>query len=374
MSLPVWLWVPEGVLWATVAFCFGAVVGSFLNVVIWRLPQRKPGESLLRLLSLPGSHCPHCDRPLRAFENIPMVSIVFLGARCRTCKGPISWRYFWVEALTAILFLAFFLHFRSLPLTLFYGCFAAPLIAGACIDLERFEIPDELNSFALFVGIAFDVWAIVTRQPGHEPLWGWLPRSIPGAMLCAGVFVFIQVLGAAMFKKDAMGDGDVKLARAIGAMLPLSLALLSFILAIAAGAVIGVLMIAFHSRQTSASEAEQPAVAASGETEAGEDSEELLESAGAAPLRETLFYGAVHVFFIDQILGILYKLRVPFAKRFFGVEGLTESSEDVPADPFVAGPTHIPFGPYMVLGAFLAVFVGSPLIDWYLSWSHLNGR
>src|ERR1041384_1807799 len=86
------------------AFLFGAIVGSFLNVVVYRLPR---GESL----SYPGSHCPKCDRPLAAYENIPLVSFLALRARCRTCKAPISWRYFCVELITALAFVAIYLRF-----------------------------------------------------------------------------------------------------------------------------------------------------------------------------------------------------------------------------------------------------------------------
>jgi leader peptidase (prepilin peptidase)/N-methyltransferase len=128
--------------------------------------------------------------------------------------------------------------------TVAYLVFTSALLAALAIDLESYIIPDELNNFALFTGITLDLVGIVARDPMHTPLWGWLPRSIAGAVVCAGIFVFIQLFGLLLFRKDAMGDGDVKLARAIGAMLPLGLAVTSFVLAIALGAVIGGSLIA----------------------------------------------------------------------------------------------------------------------------------
>src|SRR5213083_917833 len=109
--------------WAILAIVYCAIIGSFLNMAIWRLPQRKPGAGLVRLLSVPGSHCPHCNRALRAFENIPLLSFIMLGGRCKGCKAPISWRYFWVELVTLCLFLLLYLHFRNGPDTVAYCLF-----------------------------------------------------------------------------------------------------------------------------------------------------------------------------------------------------------------------------------------------------------
>src|SRR5207249_1175126 len=113
-----------------------SIVGSFLNVVIYRLPL---GQSI----SHPGSHCPSCNRPLKAYENIPLVSFLALGAKCRTCKAPISWRYFGVELLTACTFLALYLHFGPTIQTVAYCLFAAALIGALFTDLATFLIPDE---------------------------------------------------------------------------------------------------------------------------------------------------------------------------------------------------------------------------------------
>lgn len=334
--------------WGATAFIFGAIIGSFLNVVIWRLPRR---ESLLT----PGSHCPHCQRPLAAYENIPLLSFLALRARCRTCGAPISWRYFWVELLTASLFAVIALRFGPTVDTVAYCLFSAALIAAFFIDFEHFIIPDEINTFALLVGIGRDVWGILHQEPEHTLLWGWLPRSLLGAALCAAIFVGIQLLGLALFRKDAMGDGDVKLARAIGAMLPMNLALVSFLLAIGAGAILGGGMVLWHSLR--AKRAAEPATP---------EPEEAAEPAEvASPIGSVLIYGLLYVSFLDLLLWLGATLRIPGVSQFFHPE-----IEEVD-DEFHTGPTHIPFGPYMVLGALLAVFFGEALIRWYLEWANL---
>jgi leader peptidase (prepilin peptidase)/N-methyltransferase len=347
--------------WAVIFGCGGAIIGSFLNMAIWRLPRRKPTESVLWTLNHPSrSYCPKCDKPLSVLDNIPLISFLALRAKCRQCKAPIPWRYFWVEIVTAGCFLAILLHFGATLLAVAYCLFFSALLAALFIDLELFLIPDELNTFALVIGLVYDGWAIANHLPGHELVWGWLPRSILCAVVCAGVFVFIQLLGAALFRKEAMGDGDVKLARAIGAMLPLSQALVSFLLAIGVGAVVGGLLLAVDSTR---SRAQSPDSADTEEPDEPEDEHPV--SIGDIAMRGALYMG-----FVDLLLSLGATLRIPAAVKMMAP--LAEESIDA-EDDFHPGPTHIPFGPYMVVGAFLAVFVGDSIIRWYIAWSGLSG-
>lgn len=341
--------LPDGY-WRTVAFLFGAVIGSFLNVVIWRLPRG-------RNLSHPGSHCPHCGHAIRAWENIPVLSFLFLRARCSGCKQPISWRYPGVELLTALTFLALVWHFGPTLQAVAYCLFAAALIAAFFIDLELFLIPDELNTFALFMGFGLD--AVRIAQLGSKALlWGWLPRSVYGAVICASVFVGIQLLGYALFRKEAMGEGDVKLARAIGALLPLQQALVSFFLAVAVGAVIGIAKLLWSSARSKGALTEEPADAENSQDEAEEDEEEY----GAGYI---IGSGLMYLVFLDLLiqLGDFIKRLTTGGKK----TALTEEEDD-----FVATPGHIPFGPFMVLGCFLSMFIGDRLVDAYLKWSGLK--
>src|SRR5690348_2472797 len=119
-----------GWFWATIFFIYGAVIGSFLNVCIWRMPRE---ESVVH----PPSHCPGCDRRLQAMDLVPLLSQLFLRARCRYCKARISWRYFWVELLTGLAFLALYLRLGPSGrwVELIAGClFTAVLIVVFFID------------------------------------------------------------------------------------------------------------------------------------------------------------------------------------------------------------------------------------------------
>lgn len=352
----------QAVLLEVTAFLLGAIIGSFLNMVIWRLPRRGR-VGVLQALSQPSrSYCPNCKHSLSVLENIPLVSFLALRARCRSCKQPIPWRYFWVELASGSLFLALFVRFGASIDVVAYWLFFAALVAALFIDLDLFIIPDELNTFALFVGVGRDVLGIAQHDPNHALVAGWLPRSILGAVVCAAIFVFIQLLGYALFRKEAMGDGDVKLARAIGAMMPLSQALVSFLLAIAAGAVIGGGLMAYHALATRGGAPDATA------EEELEDEGPLAFEPGA--LSDIAARGACYVLFLDLLIGLAARLRVPAAVRMMG--GLAEDGADEEEDDFVAGPTHIPFGPYMVVGAVLAVFAGDPLVQMYLHWAGLR--
>ena len=344
--------------WAVIFGVSGAVVGSFLNMAIWRLARRKPTEGVFWTLNNPRrSYCPNCRKPLSVLDNIPLISFLALGAKCRQCREPIAWRYFWVELLTAGCFLSLLLHFGATLEAVAYCLFFSALLAALFIDLEKFIIPDELNTFALLVGVAFDIWAVATHLPGHALLWGWLPRSIFGAIICAGVFVFIQLLGFVLFRKEAMGDGDVKLARAIGAMLPLSQALVSFLLAIAVGAVLGGLLLAITSAR-----------GRGGPVPEEEQVDDAADEGEPISLGEIAIRGVFYLAFIDLLVGLGAALRIPAAVKM--MEPLAEESGE--EDDFHPGPTHIPFGPYMVVGAFLAVFFAELLIRWYLAWTGLT--
>lgn len=337
--------------WGVIAFIFGAIIGSFLNVVVWRLPR---GESL----AYPGSHCPYCGNPLSALENIPLISFLVLGAKCRKCRHAISWRYFLVELITAALFLLFFIHFGPNIQTISYCLFSSALIAAFFIDWELFIIPDELNFFALFVAIAVDVWFALHGEAAHRLLWGWLPRSVGGAMLYTTFFILIQLLGRMLFGRDSMGDGDVKLARAIGAMLPVGLAATSFFLAIASGALIGGGLVLYERLHPVNREAVTDAT--------GGLSSEAEEEPSS--ISQIIIFGLAYVFFVDVIIQTAAWLRLPAARRM--VDSQSPNVED--EDEFTPGPTHIPFGPYMVSGFFLAVFFGDKLIHIYLRMSGLG--
>jgi len=234
---------------AAIAFVYGTVVGSFLNVCIWRMPR---DESIIN----PPSHCPKCDRKLSVWENIPLLSFLIQGCKCRGCGERISWRYFGVELLTGAFFVALFAHFGWNLEFFTLALFGSTLIASFFIDLEHWIIPDQLNLFGVAVGIAHDIAALILAKAGYSNMVTIKPlitiavpfteisfpmlQSVVGVLVCGGIFYAIAVLGELAFKKEAMGGGDIKLAAAVGANLPVGLALVSFFVAVALGSVIGI--------------------------------------------------------------------------------------------------------------------------------------
>lgn len=231
-------------------FALGSAVGSFLNVCIYRLPRE-------RSVVTPPSHCPRCGVRLRAIDLVPLLSFLALGRKCRSCGGTISWRYFAVEFITGLAFVAaWFACGQGVEFLAVVPCwiFAAVTIAVIFTDLDHMIIPDSLVLAALFAAILHEGVAVASNQgpllsvhiPGTEIA---LPRVVAGGLVGLVVFVFIRGFSQLLFRREGMGLGDVKLAGAIGAMLGPGLALLSFGLAIAVGAVIGLLLIALRVRR-----------------------------------------------------------------------------------------------------------------------------
>ena len=184
------------------AFFLGAIIGSFLNVCIYRLPKKAS-------IVTPGSHCPHCGKKIRFYDNIPIVSYLILMGKCRHCKGPISLRYPVVEGLFGLLTLALFLrHGPTVPFILLL-VFTAALIIITFIDLDYQIIPDSLSIPGIFVGIAASFFI---------PLLSW-PESLVG-VLVGGGFLFLVAVGYKWVTgREGMGGGDVKLLAMLGAWL-----------------------------------------------------------------------------------------------------------------------------------------------------------
>jgi leader peptidase (prepilin peptidase) / N-methyltransferase len=187
----VWQAVPFH-FWSLVSFAFGCIVGSFLNVVIHRLPL---GQSIVS----PPSHCPHCQYSIPAILNIPLITWLYLRGKCRNCGAPISIRYFLVELLTGVTFLACWIRFgdESAMLALVYGAFLAGLIAASFIDLEHFIIPDEITIGGAVVGLI--VSTLLPRLQGQESRLMGLLHSFIGMLVGAGLIYAIVRAGKLVF-------------------------------------------------------------------------------------------------------------------------------------------------------------------------------
>ena len=194
---------------------FGSVIGSFLNVCIYRIPQNIA-------IARPRSYCPKCSKPIRALDNIPIISFVILKGRCRNCDQTIRMQYPTVELLTALLTIAVVWKFDFTILTIFYLSLVYILITISFIDLEHMIIPDGLVLAAALLGLMALIFNIL-------PI-GW-PDSAYGALLYGGVMAGVGYVGKLVYKMDALGGGDVKLAGVLGLYLGWKMSMISLLLA-----------------------------------------------------------------------------------------------------------------------------------------------
>ncbi len=229
------------------AFILGSIFGSFLNVCIHRMPEE--GYSLVK----PGSHCPHCKKPVLWHDNIPLLSYLLLGGKCRFCKQPIRLRYFIVELLTAGIFLLFYNYFGLTFNFVMYLIFACGLIVATFIDIQHRIIPDEISVGGIVVGFILSV----IKGAGFSPFtFNFAPmiNSLLGIIIGGGIIFSIGYLFDLVYFKilkkppiqgetESMGGGDVKLLAMIGAFLGWERALLTFFIAPFFGAVVGVINI-----------------------------------------------------------------------------------------------------------------------------------
>jgi leader peptidase (prepilin peptidase) / N-methyltransferase len=205
-------------IWTVFVFALGLCVGSFLNVCIWRIPRN---ESIVS----PGSHCPECDNELAWYENIPLLSWLCLKGRCRKCKNPITVRYFIVELLTGILFLGVWFRLLSFKIEfhafigLLIGCLIVTVFAilTAFIDFEHYIIPNKITYPVLLYGLFSaplfpELWLTSSR-------WKAFSFACASVVVCGGILALFAVVGKKIFKKDALGWGDVKYIAALAAVL-----------------------------------------------------------------------------------------------------------------------------------------------------------
>jgi leader peptidase (prepilin peptidase)/N-methyltransferase len=209
-----------------ICFLFGSLVGSFLNVCIWRLPR---GESIVK----PASRCPRCHSRIAPWDNVPLISYLLLRGRCRSCGERISARYPAVEALTgglaALLFIVFGPSVQAAMLFILI-CF---LIVATFTDLDRMIIPDWVTLPGILLGLMIHVLV----SPGD--IW----RFLLGAVVGGAALFLVAFLGELIFKKESMGGGDLKLAALVGAFLGWQSVLLSLFAAVLVGALTGLTLI-----------------------------------------------------------------------------------------------------------------------------------
>jgi len=207
------------------AAALGAIIGSFLNVCVHRLPRQQS-------VAWPPSACPNCGHMLAWYENIPVLSYLVLRARCRTCKAPISVRYPFVEALTCAMFVGAWWYYGPGPLLasrLVLGC---ALIVLFAIDLEHHLLPNAITLPGIVVGFAFSLMT--------EP--GWM-ASLIGLLAGGGVLYLVAVAYYRIRHEEGLGMGDPKMLAMIGAFLGWKLMLLTLLAASLVGSVIGLALV-----------------------------------------------------------------------------------------------------------------------------------
>ncbi|TKB73454.1 MAG: prepilin peptidase [Nitrospira sp.] len=209
-----------------VVFVVGLFVGSFLNVCIYRLPR---GESVV----WPGSHCPSCRQPVAPYDNVPVLSYLWLLGKCRRCKAPISIQYPLVEVLSGLAYVLVVWRFGLTWPALVYAAFCAALIVVSGIDLEHQIIPDRITLPGLAIGLV----AAATILPIG------IVNAVAGVAVGGGLLWLLAWLSPYLFGKEGMGGGDIKLMGMVGAFLGWKPALLTIMLGALAGSVLGMTLI-----------------------------------------------------------------------------------------------------------------------------------
>ncbi len=216
-----------------IAVLLGLVFGSFLNVVIYRLPLEK---SIVK----PGSHCPSCENPVRFYDNIPILSYIILMGKCRHCKTRISLRYPAVEFFTAVSFwLSYFYFYKDGPVcAIFAALFICLLIALALIDYDHRILPDEMT---LGGGIVFLIYAFF--NPLLDPV-----DAVAAAFGSALVFMGLYFFYLKVRKIEGLGQGDIKMMVLLGAFLGVQKLVIAVLLASIAGLMVGLFYIIFKGK------------------------------------------------------------------------------------------------------------------------------
>ena len=272
------------VILSAASFILGGLIGSFLNVCVHRMPL---GLSVVK----PRSRCPRCENPLAWYDNVPVMSWLILGAKCRNCKEPISWQYPLVEAITAVLFYFVFMEFGMSIATPVYMLLAASLVLVTFIDLTDWTIPNEITYPGMPLGVLIAFIAMAFPESGllvDSPL-----SAIIGLALGYGILKGLSIFSLLVFKKHGMGGGDVKLLGMLGAFFGPAGVLLIIVVSSLVGSIIGGgLILANRGKETD-----------------------------------------------------------------FGGKNIGH---------------YIPFGPYIVLGAFVHLFAGARIIEMYLNYIGVN--
>lgn len=319
---------------ATAVFILGLMIGSFLNVVIYRLPA---DESIV----FPGSHCPNCNRTLTAWENIPVVSWLVQGAKCKGCKQPISWRYPAIELATGLLFLFVYQSYGLTLQTAFLLVLISLCMVTFWIDMDHMVILDVITLPGVVLGLLYS--ALVTNQ-----FWS----SLAGALMGVAVLMLINNVTLLIIQRDGMGGGDYTLIAMLGAWLGLQQTVLALGIAMIAGALMGILVM---FGRWAAQRYWQPfAIAlAAGYATFFLFGLLFVSPIGPGPSFPGMLWGA----HLTDGLRVMNMAMAGMMGASLGWAYVRMTKDE----DF----TEIPFGPALVLGGLGSLFWGVPLLSWY---------
>lgn len=328
---PEWTWV--------VGFMIGAAIGSFLNVVIYRLPRD------LSLGNPRHSFCPNCNHRLGWVDMVPLFSWLVQGGRCRYCGVKIASRYFFVELVNGIFWAAIWYQLLIRDWqgdwikAIAYMLAASTLVAVAWIDWESYTIPDVLNVALLLTGLIYHAIA------------GTIVESLIGALLGWGLIFGIGLLGRLLFRKDAMGEGDVLLMRGVGALVGPWPLVAAIAIAVALGALHGIVVIA-----AAAFKRKTP-------LESGGDEADEPE-APAQPIGDMLVVGGLMLLCVDVFATFFPPVAKWLERKMPQAAGLSDEEWEPPSF------RYIPFGPFLAFGTVAVLVFNQEIrgaIDAYLS-------
>lgn len=234
--------MPEFMAWygPLVSLVFGLCIGSFLNVCIFRIPLEKS-------IVWPRSFCPNCQHMIAWYDNVPVLSYLFLRGRCRSCQVRISPRYPLVELLTGVLFVAVYnQHGLAWPALVFW-IMTAGLIVGTFVDFDHMIIPDRISMGGMVFGVVAS--ALLPELHHLESAGAAITRSMVSLAFGSGILWVVAIVGKWVFKKDAMGFGDVKLLGAIGALIGIPGVVYTILISSLAGTLVGVTLILIGGRK-----------------------------------------------------------------------------------------------------------------------------
>ena len=315
---PEWTWI--------VGLMIGAAIGSFLNVIIYRMPR------LMSLGKPKHSFCPNCNHQLDVAELVPLFSWLLSGGKCRHCTQKVPARYFWVELINGILWAAIWYRFfcadpsgSEWVLAIFYLLATAALVAIIFIDGEHFIIPDEINAFLLFLGIGYAVYSHNWKILLTGYLMGW------------GIIFGIAFFGRIAFRKDAMGHGDIKMMRGVGALLGPIMCVFDVGIAVFTGLVFTLAFMVIQIQRDKKAGTERP-----------EDEEIAPES-----IKDLLILGFTYLLCFD-VIAIWFP-------QIYGKMGYPMEDVSVEDDDWTPTFTTLPFGPYLAIGAIVCMIMKTEL-------------